>query len=503
MSVALPRTRIWFPALFFRAHLDTARLVAFLPLLAILSLQTVVALGLQNTAFQDEANYLYAGRQILHEIMGGPKVYEPYAQYLSGSPYLYPLLAGAVDQIWGLEAARGISLCCMVFTTTAVYVLTKYIYDRDSALLAAALFAVQAPVLFLSHLATYDAMCLALLALAIVLALHADAPHGFLAASVVGAVLLLAVATKYVGVLFVPSVLAILAWRNFHVHGWREALLRVVAAAGVLIVGVITAFHFGAYDAIRSSTFDRQLLVNASRAVLAEHAIVLGGGVIALAGVGLLLRARTHLLISVVLLGSSPIAPAYHVYKGEAVSMPKHIAFGLMFAAPLAGNAITRLSGHGRGSPIGRRWLAGLAVCLLLFSSGLQQAQLLFAEWPNSNGLVHVLRTVTRPSDHILAEEDEVPRYYLQDITAWWQWNHLFWFQYKNAAGRELIGVDAYRAAIADGYFDTVVLRYGPNVATAHAIDAGLRNGKHYILIAKLPFQTTFGTGYYWVWHKT
>jgi hypothetical protein len=117
--------------------------------------------------------------------------------------------------------------------------------------------------------------------------------------------------------------------------------------------------------------------------------------------------------------------------------------------------------------------------------------------------VIHVLRTLTRPSDHILAEEAEVPRYYLQDITAWWQWNHLNWFMYTNAAGRQLFGVDAYRAAIADGYFDMVILRYGPNFATARAIDGGLLHGTHYRLIAKLPFTTTFGSEYYWVWRKT
>jgi hypothetical protein len=49
-------------------------------------------------------------------------------------------------------------------------------------------------------------MCLALLALATVLALYADAVREPVVAMGVGAVLLLAVATKYVGVLFVPGV---------------------------------------------------------------------------------------------------------------------------------------------------------------------------------------------------------------------------------------------------------------------------------------------------------
>src|SRR5690349_13722154 len=148
-----------------------------LPLLAILLLQTIVSLSLRNSAFQDEALYLYAGRQIFNQLLGGPRATEPYAQYFSGTPYLYPVIAGALDALGGLEAARLFSLGCMLWTTVAVYLVARRLFDHDSALLGAALFAVQGPVLFLGRLATYDAMCLALLALAAVLALRAaDAP---------------------------------------------------------------------------------------------------------------------------------------------------------------------------------------------------------------------------------------------------------------------------------------------------------------------------------------
>jgi hypothetical protein len=198
------------------------------------------------------------------------------------------------------------------------------------------------------------------------------------------------------------------------------------------------------------------------------------------------------------------LAPAYHLYEDEPVSLQKHVAFGLFFAAPLAGYVVARLGGYSRGAVVGRRWLASLAVCLVLFGWGLRQAQALVAEWPNSDALIQVLLTQVRPgAGHILAEEAEVPRYYLQNIVAWWQWNHLFWFDYTDAAGRHLSGVPAYKAAIAEGYFALVILRYGPNAATAHAIDGGLRHGKRYKLIARVPYYTVYGLGYYWIWHKT
>jgi hypothetical protein len=320
----------------------------------------------------------------------------------------------------------------------------------------------------------------------------------------VGAVLLLAVATKYVGVLFVPSVLAILAWRARDVRGWRVAAVRVAAAVSVATGGTLILLKCGAWEAVRGSTVERHIAGGIARLVLAQQVATLGGLVLALALLGLLLSGRRRLPIALVLLGAGLLAPAYHLYEDEPVSLQKHVAFGLFFAAPLAGYVVARLGGYGRGAVVGRRWLASLAVCLVLFGWGLRQAQALVAEWPNSDALIQVLLTQVRPgAGHILAEEAEVPRYYLQNIVAWWQWNHLFWFDYTDAAGRRLSGVAAYKAAIAEGHSDLVILRYGPNAATTHAIDGGLRHGKRYKLIARVPYSTVSGPGYYWIWRKT
>src|SRR5690348_2039820 len=98
------------PTLLAAPRIQASRLTRLLPLLAILLLQTIVSLSLRNTAFQDEALYLYAGRQIFNQLLGGPPATEPYALYFSGTPYLYPVIAGALDTLGGLEAARLFSL---------------------------------------------------------------------------------------------------------------------------------------------------------------------------------------------------------------------------------------------------------------------------------------------------------------------------------------------------------------------------------------------------------
>ena len=87
-----------------------ARLLAIGPLAALLALQTLGSLTLRNTAFQDEALYLYAGRQIVDWLRGGPAVTEAYATYFSGLPRLYPVLAGllARDDLDGHLSAQSL-----------------------------------------------------------------------------------------------------------------------------------------------------------------------------------------------------------------------------------------------------------------------------------------------------------------------------------------------------------------------------------------------------------
>ena len=149
------------------------------------------------------------------------------------------------------------------------------------------------------------------------------------------------------------------------------------------------------------------------------------------------------------------------------------------------------------------RWPLVMALALIMFTVGVRQAQFMFAAWPNSSGLIQLLRTQVRPNvGRILMEEDEVPRYYLQDIVSDWQWNHLYWFDYQTKNGETLSGAPAYKAAIADGYWDWVVLLYGYNAGLARQIDPALGPDSDYELLAKVPYHTAYGNGYYWVWRK-
>src|SRR5215472_12087666 len=87
-------------------------LVPVLTVQAVLSLRLVKA----DTAFQDEALYLWAGHRELAHVLHGTPV-PPFPTYFSGAPVIYPLFGALTDGIGGLTAARILSLIFMLGTT--------------------------------------------------------------------------------------------------------------------------------------------------------------------------------------------------------------------------------------------------------------------------------------------------------------------------------------------------------------------------------------------------
>lgn len=510
----------------FCAHPVGRWLVGRLPLLAVLALQTVLALRLHNTAFEDEALYLYAGHHEIAWLLHHATTYDNYSTYFSGAPFLYPVLGASADGVFGLEGARALSLAFMLGATCCVWGVTRRLYGRPAAACAAALFAVAAPTLFLSRLATYDPMSLFLLSLSLwIVVATARRPAPLVLLAVPPAVL--AVGTKYAGLLFVPTIVlvAVFAGRyGGHTRVTGEARRRGWIAAtgrGLLFVLAFTALVYGwlrllgpSYVTGITSTTTNRASGGDSLGYILKLAAELGAGVAALGFIGVWVDARlakgngarrgevaTRVLLSLALAGTALLAPAYQVHLHTATSLQKHVGFGLLFAAPVAGVALAALLRVGARDP--RRLFAGLLVAIALTWAAIAQSTQLYDGWPNSSGMVADLKTQVRPvTARILAEEDEVPRYYLSNLTEPYQWYSTFSFTYTTKKGQVLSGVPAYQQAIADQYFALVVLRFGPTAGLDNQIDAPLMAQKGYKLIAKIPDSDEYGTGYYYIWRS-
>ena len=181
------------------------------PLLVVLTVQAVLSVRLfgADTAFQDEAVYLWAGHLEWSHWLHGT-VMPPFASYFSGAPVIYPPLAALADSVGGLAAARLLSLLFMLGATALLWAVARLLFGRRAAFFAAALFALLGPTLHLGSFATYDAMSLFLVALASWLVVRRRGPAratGRMVAA--GVVLALANATAYSSALFDPVVIVL------------------------------------------------------------------------------------------------------------------------------------------------------------------------------------------------------------------------------------------------------------------------------------------------------
>ena len=487
-------------------HAGFSRVALRLPVPLILLMQAVTSLiALRNTAFQDEALYLLAGRQIILSWPGKTPYLEPYGLYFSGYPSFYPVIGGGLDFLGGLEAARMFSLLCMLIVTVCAYYITMQLFDRKSALIAAFLFACEGSVLFLGRLATYDAFCLCLLALAILLCLRASKAASARTCLAIGPLLLLAVAAKYIGLLFVPPVLALFAWWSWKHRGLEEMFVRLGIALFSLVASGFIFFLNMDKQVLTGLSFTTTNRTSSGAIPVAviQHIAMMEGIFLGLGFLGLFFCGRRRLPIGLLLSGSALLAPLYHIYKGEFVSLDKHLAFSMFFLAPLAGFAVASLAYLWQKRSIRISWAFVLVFCLLIFPPGLQQARTLYAGWPSSTQLTTFLRPRVQPgAGHYLAEDYDVLRYNLKNKTDIWQWSSLDYFVYTDKGNHNLSGEAAYKAAIQEGYFDLIELSYGYHTPLAMQIAQSVAASKQYVLIARIPVHNSYSSGFFWVWSK-
>ncbi len=481
-------------------------------LLVILVMQAALSLRLQNTAFEDEALYLYVGHLEIAHWLHGASLQGDYPAVLSGAPVLYPVLGALADSVGGLAAARALSLIEMMAVTTMLYGLSRRLFNERVGLCAALVFVAATPTLFLGHFATYDASALFLLALAtwiVVRTAEFRWPVYLLAAPI----LALAVGTKYASLLFVPSAIAFAGLAAWPARG-RKALIPPAAltvAVAALLFGAVKLAGPNYWQGIDFTTLRR-----ASGTSTTSHLLWVCtqwiGIPFALAVIGAIAYAiRPHIergetiaaagsrmrriVLGAVLAGSALLAPAEQIRIHTEVSLQKHVGFGLLFAAPIAGLGLARVIGdHFRRAQIGILvWATALVV-------GLTQAELIFSEWwPNTTQFVADIKPYLRPGAHYLIEVDEVPIYYLRHYRDAQpdQFTSTYYISYVDSTGQDLTGEAGYIAAIKAGYFRVVCYNDVTTPAVDNVIARALAANPAYQEVKGIVTGTT--TQYIWV----
>ena len=469
------------------------------PWLAIIAIAQVVisrVVPKHATAFQDEGLYIFMGHRVLDQLLGGERLFEFPGAYFSGAPAFYPVLAAVADNLGGLQAARDLSLLFVIVTTTACQGLTEQLFGRLAGVLAAASFAVCGSVIYLSQWATFDALSMMFAALAAWLGVSSTKRDGLLLAPVVALLLFASIFAKYAGAMYVPIVCGLvvavgwshLRWRIV----WRSAF--VAAATATVFAFVVLLWGRGLLPGLSQTTTARHVLNPATSLQLLEQTASWIGPWLLLALVGGLFRVRREPLLVVILLIGSVLAPLQQIHLGEATSLRKHVAFGLIFACALVGDLLARLTRRGFGAPIAAVIMIGLTVHGLHFGGQFLRA------YPEDSAFQRVLRqaVAANPGKPMLTEQSSAQRYELRDVTTPRQWNDTYVFNYGGESG-----VEAYRRAIDDHYFGVIYLNF--TTTESHTIvemlGAGDPEQRYYHLVAQVPGSIDGQrVGYWLVW---
>lgn len=421
----------------------------WLPTAVVLLVSALLALRLRNSAFIDEALYLNAGADYLAALRDGAPTPD-HGAYFSGAPALYPVLAAVLDSLGGLWLARAFSLLCVLVTIVLVQDTARRLFDsRRTGLLAGAAFGLTGPVLFVGSFATFDALCIALIAAA---TWGAVARVSLLSAGAVGAALATAMTVKYTAAVFAVPVLALL------VLAGRRGIRRLAVAVSVMtgLIAAVLAVHGDSLrPGIEFSTSARSALSPAPSGQLIAYLVVDLGLLVLLAVQGARrgrpvvgsARARQRLrplLVVTVLLGSAALLPAAQLRLGEAVSFEKHLAYSALFLAPLAGVGLASLS---RGVT---KFAPALLVLLLVLVTGIARSGSMYEGWPPLDAVVDVIDDDPVPGLYISSASDAL-EYYTRKDHPDIRWQTTFALYSTGPAG--------IRKAVQDRSFQFVALR--------------------------------------------
>jgi hypothetical protein len=477
----------------------------------ILGFQNVAMLRLRNAAFVDEATYIVAGRTMLERISHGDWNAAPFATYFSGAPYLQPIWAAWLDQVGGLALARTLSAVCLALATLALGLGMYRAKGRGVGVGAALAFAVQGTVQFVGHLATPDAPALLLVALALAIAFAASERWAIVAAIAVGGLAAGAGAVKYGAMAYAPPVALVLAIRLWE-RGARERAVVALLLSGVVgasVLWLLLRLDGGAlFDAVWFTTINRPFSEGKDSLVITAKLLEYGGLLLVLAVYGLVQR-RYSLALSATLVFGMLVAPVQHIRLGETVSLHKHIAFSALFAAPFAGIAMVRLQEGLRNAvrfrgrdPRSVMWplAVGSGLALLVFP-GLAQAGALYDGWPQETPTIYRSVAQGLPKDaRILSEEADLGGYYGSALApSQWVGPQA---PYRTADGRDVAPDQAVAAALRDGAYDRIVLRFDHSHTWSATITPLLQQDPRYVVRETVRYRLPGEDGAFVVWER-
>lgn len=493
------------------------------PLFLVLAVQVPLSLRLMrtNTAFLDEATYLYAGSQELNHWIHGIQVAD-YQDFFSGSPAVYPPLGAMANAVGGLTGARLLGLFFILGTTSLLYMTTKRLFGVSAAFLGTAVFAGLGVTQFLSAFATFDPMALFLLALASYLAIgreHAYKNLSDVALSTILAATILALANacKYATALWDPVVIGLAlcappmagySWR----YGLERALQFVLVLSSLLVIG-ISIGKAKYIHGILSTTIARSSTtagMGQPASLVITDAWQWVGIVFVAAAIGTVLllldwRRIPFAVTGLILLTATVAAPLNQARIGTTVSLQKHVVFGAWFGCILAGYALSRLLRY--------KWASSVTAVIVLIGMSaiyMTQASDLFHTWNTENpAFIAALKKYVHPGGgrYLIEGYSDIPAYYIGPSVTSIQWKETISYSYQDPrTGVTLNGPPAISSAVQNKVFSAVILNFTPGsaneIANDDAVVASISKFGGYRKVAELPASSIGSHDMYTVWER-
>jgi hypothetical protein len=507
------------------------------PVLTVCAVQAGLSLSLvwSNTAFSDEADYLWVGRLLLAHWLHGTSWPSGYADAtLSGSPVIYPPLGAVADSIGGLAGARILSLVFMLAATVLLYLTATRLIGRTGALFAIALWAFSEPVIRLAF-ATFDPLSILLTALSAWLAVQAACRRfslGFVATAALA--LALSTAAAYSALVMVPVVIAFACTIWLMRMRVKRAVLQTmcfVVCYTALFAALIAVSH--SVTGLMTTVINRSVTLHQSFLLVVNDTWTYSGLVLCLAVVGAIVAVAAEgwrAALIVVLCCAALVAPIAQLHDQTGVSLDKHLAYGIWFAAIAAGYAVSRLIRWLRGAS--RQLACACCVVALIYPAATSwgSAWQVYHAWANASSFISTFRPVATQASGLIyaAAQDHVAEYYTALGSDWARWNPKLSLVPSNQTASTL--ETYYAAQLKGGKYGVIALFYPTTFSSAEpvnillslpklagggllnligngagqpglaALTHALQSDPRYRLVAQGPFYSDLNYGVYAIW---
>jgi 4-amino-4-deoxy-L-arabinose transferase-like glycosyltransferase len=375
------------------------------PLAVILTAQACLSLVLatSNTAFEDEALYLWAGHvELAQWFQRAHVVLSPFTRYFSGAPQIYPPLAALADSAGGLTGARVLSLAFMLGTTCLLWSAAQRLSGRRAAVICCALWLACEPNLRMGAYATYDPMAIFCICFALWLVILAAGSenHCVELGVLSGLVLALGCVTAYSYAIYIPVVLGIgllaaARERNLKRAVILTALTAVILAAALALVPTLLGLWHGVFDTTisRSIARDHQTvpaILQTAWSCAGPFTVIMSAGALIAVGAA---RERRERILRAALLVAAFVVPVYQILIARTGwALDKHLTPGMWCAALVGGIGFSEVSLPGLKAGA-RAAVAFTALALPLFA-GWYSAYGITRSWPGFGHLATTVRTL-------------------------------------------------------------------------------------------------------------